>query len=89
MRHFQQVKELLVSIGFKNKNRILTIVDAGVFIDTLKRSAIQTLRIQWRKPASKELLNDLMSIAPMRPSTESYAHDVDKIYFVFEEQKSK
>lgn len=89
MRHFKRVKELLVSIGFRHKNRILALIDAGVQIDTLSRCATQTLRIQWKKPMTPEMAQDLKAIAPMRPSTEIYAHDVDKIVYIFEEQKSK
>jgi len=89
LRQFHRLKEVLVSIGFKNRNHILTILDAGVSIDTTKRIATQRLKIQWRKPVTPALQADLESIAPMLPSSESYACDVDKIFFIFEEQKSK
>ncbi|MBN3760956.1 hypothetical protein [Burkholderia sp. Ac-20365] len=83
MEEFEKaVKEALLHAGFRFRNRIRAIRHTGNGVDTLRRTAWYGYEVTWEKSPSRDLLSHLANLAPLRPTTQLYASDVDRINLV-------
>lgn len=74
-----EVKETLLKVGHRHKNRILALRNCGNGIDSRQRRAWFRFDVLWARTPSSGLLADLAGLAPIRPTSQAYASDVDRI----------
>ena len=74
------VKEMVVALGFRHKNKPVELRALGNAIDTTCRRATFRFAVRWAKAPTAALINDMRSgVNPLRPTTQAYAGDVDFI----------
>ncbi|UIF89423.1 hypothetical protein [Cupriavidus sp. UYPR2.512] len=74
------VKEMVVALGFRHKNRPLELRCLGNIIDTTRRRATFRFAVRWAKAPSSELIADMRNgLRPLHPTSQAYAGDVDLI----------
>lgn len=74
------VKEMVVALGFRHKNKPVELRALGNSVDTTRRRATFRFAVRWAKPPSASLIDDMRSgMNPLRPTTQAYAGDVDFI----------
>lgn len=74
------VKEMVVVLGFRHKNKPVELRALGNSIDTTRRRATFRFAVRWAKSPSASLVDDMLfSMSPLRPTTQAYAGDVDFI----------
>lgn len=74
------VKEMVVALGFRHKNKPIELKALGNAIDTTRRRATFRFAVRWAKAPSAALIDDMQAgTSPLRPTTQAYASDVDFI----------
>ncbi|MGF6603297.1 hypothetical protein P3T23_008051 [Paraburkholderia sp. GAS448] len=74
------VKEMVVALGFRHKNKPVELRALGNAIDTTRRRATFRFAVRWAKAPSATLIDDMrVGMSPLRPTTQAYASDVDFI----------
>jgi hypothetical protein len=79
------VKEMVVALGFRHKNKPVELRSLGNIIDTTRRRATFRFAVRWAKAPSCALINDMRhGTRPLRPTSQAYAGDVDFIDILLE-----
>ena len=74
------VKEMLIALGFRHKNKPVELRALGNTIDTRSRRATFRFAVRWAKTPSAALTDDMRTgMTAIRPTTQAYASDVDFI----------
>jgi len=74
------VKEMVVALGFRHKNKPVELRSLGNVIDTTRRRATFRFAVRWAKEPSCALIEDMRDgMRPLRPTSQAYASDVDFI----------
>lgn len=74
------VKEMVVALGFRHKNKPVELRLLGNNIDTTCRRATFRFAVRWAKTPSCALVDDMRDgMRPLRPTSQAYAGDVDFI----------
>lgn len=74
------VKEMVVALGFRHKNKPVELRSLGNIIDTTRRRATFRFAVRWDKAPSRALIEDMREgVRPLRPTSQTYAGDVDFI----------
>jgi len=79
-----KLKHVLVTLGFKHRNSVLSLRLLGNGVDTTKRTAWFRYEVTWKRSPSAQLLDDLRGVAPVQPTTQAYARDIDRIALYFD-----
>lgn len=71
---------MVVALGFRHKNKPVELRALGNIIDTTRRRATFRFAVRWDKAPSRALIDDMREgMRPLRPTSQTYAGDVDFI----------
>ena len=74
------VKEMVVALGFRHKNKPVELRDLGNSIDTTRRRATVRFAIRWAKNPTPALIDEMrLAVRRLPPTTQAYASDVEYI----------
>ncbi len=75
-----EVKKLIVSLGWRHRNRPVEVRSLGNSVDTIRRRATFRFAVRWAKVPSQALIEGMSAgTSPLPPTTQAYATDVDCI----------
>lgn len=75
-----EVKNLVIRLGWRHKNKPLEVRALGNSVDTIRRRATFRYGVLWAKAPSPALIEDMRAgTSPLQPTTQAYASDVDRI----------
>ncbi len=74
------VKEMVVALGFRHKNKPVELRDLGNSIDTTRRRATVRYAVRWAKTPTPGLVDEMrLAVRRLPPTTQAYASDVEYI----------